>query len=211
MGGRKWNSFTSSLDGKMLIEESSCSLPSQDSLASCQLMVMNTAGTPLRASQFKIFPHNESKARNNSTPRTGKIPVVLVPRQTELLGPGGTGCFVPGCLRPSPAESPHLPSPVRISHRGAVPLGRFPTPVPLSSRGWSGCRAVLRGPAQLCPRQQAGTGDSVSFLGRPRLSLPLSAPRGPDRDGATGSSSAGTGSLLCAAAIGSALEAMGTK
>lgn len=79
------NSFKSILDGVMLKEGSSCSLLSQDGLASCQPIIMNTTGTCLKGLNLSFFPPNESKERNNSTYQRGKTPVVLLPRQKCLL------------------------------------------------------------------------------------------------------------------------------
>lgn len=162
-GRWKWGeeSSTSSLDGKMLIEGSSCSLPSQDSLASCQLMIMNTTALAWEHLNLRLFPHNEPKARNNSTHQTGEIPVVPVPRQTEPVVSPGNG--LPLC-RTVCVHPPHLLSAICISHLGPVPLGKFPTPVHLSLRGWSSCRASSCEGQHGLLQQRAGTKDSVSFL-----------------------------------------------
>lgn len=63
------------------------------------------------------------------------------------------------CVHP-----PHLLSAICISHLGPVPLGKFPTPVHLSLRGWSSCRASSCEGQHGLLQQRAGTKDSVSFL-----------------------------------------------
>lgn len=59
------------------------------------------------------------------------------------------GCLCAGLsLCASPSDALHLLSPICISHLGPVPLGKFPTPVHLSSQSWTSCFCQpLRGPA----------------------------------------------------------------
>lgn len=82
-------------------------------------------------------------------------------------------------LCPSPSDTPHLLSPICISHLGLVPLGKFPAPVLLSLQSWTICFCqLLRGPA-LLPAAARDKGQHVLLPPKPS---PFDSPKA-DRGG----------------------------